>query len=128
MPELYALIIDDDTNNLEVMEQLLTSLGVRSVTLKDPSKAIQTIETMDHLDVVFADLEMPKVDGYQLLAQLRQVLGRSVPIVCSTVHLAEIDTARRMGFDAFLGKPLDGERFPQLLERILNGESVWELP
>jgi two-component system cell cycle response regulator DivK len=63
-----------------------------------------------------------------LLSILRQQLGKSVPIITYTVHLSEMDMARKMGFDGFLGKPLDADRFPELIKRILNGKSVWELP
>jgi CheY-like chemotaxis protein len=52
---------------------------------------------------------------------------QSVPVVAYTVHVSEINTAQDMGFDGFLAKPLDSDRFPGQLNRILNGEPVWEM-
>lgn len=50
-----------------------------------------------------------------------------VPIVAYSVHVSEIEIARRAGFDGFLGKPLDADRFSDQLRRILSGEQVWEI-
>ena len=49
-----------------------------------------------------------------------------VPIVAYTVHMSELDAVYEFGFDGFICKPLDDERFPNQLGRILNGEGVWE--
>jgi two-component system cell cycle response regulator DivK len=82
---------------------------------------------MSRLDVIFCDLEMPKLTGYEMLPMLREQVGQ-LPIIAYSVHLSEIDATRKMGFDGFVGKPLDNERFPEIIRRILNGQSVWELP
>jgi CheY-like chemotaxis protein len=124
----HALIIDDNANNVEVLRGLLAEEGISSTSVLDPTRVDTELQGPEQIDIVFCDLEMPKVDGFQLLPMLRRVLGRSVPIITYTVHHSEIDTARRVGFDGFLGKPLDADRFPGLLKRILNGQSVWELP
>ncbi|HEX2618780.1 MAG TPA: response regulator, partial [Phototrophicaceae bacterium] len=77
------------------------------------------------VDVVFLDLEMPGLDGYQVKEMLRSSLG-DTPIVAYTVHVSEINEVRNLGFNGFLGKPLDNARFPGQLARILRGEAVWE--
>jgi CheY-like chemotaxis protein len=79
------------------------------------------------IDVVFLDLEMPGANGYQVLEKLRaDPRFQSVPVVAYTVHVSEISVAHEQGFHSFLGKPLDADRFPDQLARILSGESVWE--
>ena len=40
--------------------------------------------------------------------------------------LKQMKKAKESGFDGFLGKPLDPDRFPDQIRRILNGEPVWE--
>ncbi len=128
MSTYHALIIDDNANNVEVLEGLLGGQGLSCTSIQDPTGVQAVLANLGHVDVVFCDLEMPKIDGFQLLPILRQALGRSVPIVTYTVHLSEMDEARKVGFDGFLGKPLDADRFPELLKRILNGQAIWELP
>jgi two-component system, cell cycle response regulator DivK len=51
---------------------------------------------------------------------------QQVPIVAYTVHVSEINVAYQRGFDSFIGKPVDPDRFPGQLARILRGEAVWE--
>ena len=81
---------------------------------------------LEKVDIVFLDLEMPKLDGYEVLVILKQHFGNNVPIVACTVHTAEINTTRKLGFSSFVAKPLDTDRFPNQLSRILNGDPVWE--
>lgn len=128
MSNPHALIIDDDKNNLEVLAGLLTAEGLTYTAVKDPTKVAAELLNIERIDVVFCDLEMPRMNGYQLLAMLRELLGPSTIIIACTVHISEIDVTRKIGFDGFLGKPLDAERFPNQLKSILSGRSVWELP
>ncbi len=124
--DAHALIIDDNRTNIEVMGELLLACGVSYSSVTDVADLDIALEDLDQLDVIFLDLEMPRADGYAVLEILRNELGVRVPIVASTVHLNEIQTAREMGFDGFLGKPLKLTRFSDQLERILDGEQVWD--
>ncbi len=123
---LHALIIDDDADNVEILAELLSDENVDCTAIQNPQLVQEALEGLEQLDVIFLDLEMPGLNGYELLEILKNDLELSVPIVAYTVHLSETVTARKMGFDCFLGKPLDGSRFPDQLRRILDGESVWE--
>src|SRR5579859_2416475 len=124
---LSALIIDDDTNNIEVLASLLSLENIDSTTLSDPRKVEQTLSETARPDVVFLDLHMADLSGYDVLTILRSQLDPSVPIVAYTVHTNEIKVARQMGFHSLLAKPLDADRFPATLKRILKGESVWQV-
>lgn len=124
--DAHALIIDDNQTNIEVMGELLLACGVSYSSVTDVADLDIALEDLDQLDVIFLDLEMPRADGYVVLEMLRNEMGVRVPIVASTVHLNEIQTAREMGFDGFLGKPLKLSRFSDQLERILDGEQVWD--
>jgi two-component system, cell cycle response regulator DivK len=120
----HALVIDDNAQNLKVLAQLLAKQGVTSTEVANPNKLNQILPTLEQIDVVFLDLEMPGIDGYTLKDVLREQIG--APIIACTVHVSEIGVVRDLGFDGFLGKPLDNARFPDQLARILNGEQVWE--
>ena len=56
--------------------------------------------------------------------QFKDTLVVAVTAEASSEQIAK---ARLAGFDGFLGKPLDPDRFPDQIRRILNGEAVWEL-
>ncbi|MEP7285811.1 MAG: response regulator [Chloroflexota bacterium] len=126
MSHTTALIVDDNLQNLKVLAQLLTKQGVTCVEVANPTKLQNLLPTMEHVDLVFLDLEMPGLDGFGVKNMLRAELGETIPIIACTVHVSEIGVVRQMGFDGFLGKPLDNARFPEQLARILNGEAVWD--
>ncbi|MBI5959082.1 MAG: response regulator [Chloroflexi bacterium] len=128
MASLHALIIDDNPTNTDVLAQLLEYEGVSSTVIQDPNDLTYHPSFAEQADVIFLDLEMPQIDGYQMLGFLRDDLGVNVPIVAYTVHTSEINTARELGFHSFLGKPLQPRLFSGQLARILNGERVWEVP
>jgi two-component system, cell cycle response regulator DivK len=70
---------------------------------------------------------MPGLNGYQVIEALKaDARFASVPFVAYTVHISEIQAAHQRGFDGFLGKPLNADKFPDQLARILKGEQVWE--
>src|SRR5215207_10197663 len=122
----HALIIDDNASNLGVLGELLSLEGVSFTKVQDPTKFQSVSKTLSRVDVVFLDLEMPQLDGYKVLELLRaDSRYDDVPVVAYTVHVSEINVARDMGFHSFLGKPLDVDRFPDQLARILRGEPVW---
>ena len=126
MATLHALIIDDDAYSIHVMERLLDQEDISYTAVADPTRLEGILQTLDTVDIVFLDLEMPKLDGYEVLAILKTHLTASVPIVACTVHTAEINNTRRKGFFSFVAKPLDLDRFSDQLHRILSGIPVWE--
>jgi two-component system, cell cycle response regulator DivK len=125
MGQRHALIIDDNIPNLKILARLLFRQGVSCTEVPNPLELPDILRVLEHIDVVFLDLEMPVQDGYSVKELLRSYLG-DTPIVACTVHVSEMNVARQAGFNGFLGKPLDDTRFPEQLERILRGESTWE--
>ncbi|MEO0561949.1 MAG: response regulator, partial [Chloroflexota bacterium] len=122
-----ALVIDDNKKNIAVMEALLEDEGFQVYSLINPNQIDSEQLAEENISVVFLDLEMPTADGYEVLQHLRTISGLDVtPIIACTVHLGEMKHTQDNGFDGFLGKPLDADRFPGQLSRILRGESVWE--
>jgi two-component system cell cycle response regulator DivK len=125
MSQTHALVIDDNAQNRRVLVQLLAKQGVDAIEVPDSRKLGSSIPTLGPVDVVFLDLEMPGLDGFDVKNLLRAHLG-STPIVAYTVHVSEMNVVRQSGFDGFIGKPVDNSRFPDQLARILNGQQVWD--
>jgi two-component system cell cycle response regulator DivK len=123
----HALIIDDNVGNVTVLENLLSKQGLTHTRVVDPAQLPVVLNSLPPTSVVFLDLEMPGQNGYDILHYLRNdERFRYTPIVAFTVHLSEVHTAHQQGFNSFIGKPLDTDRFPDQLQRILRGEGVWE--
>ena len=121
----HALVIDDNAQNRKVLVQLLSKQGVEAIEVPDSRKLSSNLPSMGSVDVVFLDLEMPGMDGYDVKNMLREQLG-STPIIAYTVHVSEMNVVKQNGFDGFIGKPVDNARFPDQLARILDGQGVWD--
>lgn len=123
----HAIIIDDNVKNLSVLAQLLAEQGVTSTQITNPRTMEMALNAVTQADVVFVDLEMPGMDGFGVLEKLKaDPRFANAPFVAYTVHISEISVAHARGFDAFIGKPIDPDRFPDQLARIFRGEPVWE--
>jgi two-component system cell cycle response regulator DivK len=122
----HALIIDDDAYNVYIMERFLDRENIAYTAITDTFMLENNLKELDRIDLVLLDLEMPKRDGYEIVEVLRHYLDSRVPIVACTVHTAEINRTKKLGFSGFIAKPLDMERFSEQVRRILNGESIWE--
>ena len=85
---------------------------------------------MPQVNLILMDLRLPHEDGYEALHQIRNDAHlQDTLVVAVTAHGSadEMQKAREAGFDGFLSKPLDADRFPDQIRRILNGESIWDL-
>ncbi len=127
MKQPHALIIEDNTKNAQILKLLLTEQGISSTQVTNPRNLDAALATLGQVNVVLLDLEMPGLNGYQVFEYLKaDPRFQNVPIVACTVHLSEMHTVFQQGFHGFIGKPLDPDKFPDQLARILNGQPVWE--
>jgi len=128
--DAVILIVEDNFNNFLLMTRLLAFLGVKKCEWKASGwKVLEFAETLGEIDLILMDLMLPDADGFESLESLRshpQI--KNVPIVAVTANIAQpfVERARQVGFDGFIGKPLDPDRFPEQIRRILAGEEVWE--
>ncbi|MCU0499575.1 MAG: response regulator [Anaerolineae bacterium] len=124
-----AVIIDDNLKNVNVLTRLLTQEGLSVISISDPLKFDEIEGQLTQSSVVFVDLHMPYVNGYQILEKIKRTPNlKQLPVVAYSVHANELHEAYKQGFDGFLGKPIDSERFPGQLRQILSGEAFWDNP
>jgi two-component system cell cycle response regulator DivK len=125
-----ALVVEDDASGLAVISVMLRRLGLRTIMERYASSALERARRMPRIDVIFLDLGLPDGDGYDVLREIKNdpSLNR-VPVIAVTARDAgtEMPKAQEAGFDGFLGKPLNRNRFPDQVRRIVEGESVWEI-
>src|SRR5215468_9969231 len=98
MSQIHALIIDDNSDNTGVLAQLLSLEGVGYTGVLDTRQLDSVLQGLKQVDVIFLDLEMPNADGYTVLRKNKANSKLSaVPVVAYTVHISEINNARRVG-------------------------------
>ena len=126
------LYVEDDPLSREIMEIMLQSLGYTQVTMLENSKDFMArIETLPSIpDVIFLDIHMKPLNGFEMLELLRQsptFAVRTIIAVTASVMNEEVDRLRAAGFNGTIGKPLDFEHFADLIARVLMGEKVWHI-
>lgn len=125
-----VLVVEDNVSNFVLIARMLGFLGVHCEWKTSGYEVVEYADTLPRLDLILMDIRLPYEDGYGALKKIRQSerLAR-VPVVAVTAEasLEQMNKARASGFDGFLGKPLDPDRFPDQIQRILNGDPVWEM-
>lgn len=126
-----VLVIEDNLDNFLLIARLLAYVGVQRCEWKASGyQVLEFAESLPHIDLILMDIFLPERDGYQALSLLRaEPRFKDTLVVAVTADASQenIERARRAGFDGFIGKPLDPDRFPEQIRRILRGEPVWEL-
>lgn len=131
MKDPTILYVEDDPLSCMVMEGLLKRhLGFRNVTIFENSDHfLERLQQIDPLpDVVFLDIHMEPLDGFDMLRLIRNepsLDSLKVVAVTASVMNEEVKRLKDAGFNSVLAKPLDVERFPEALNRILDGEQIW---
>jgi two-component system cell cycle response regulator DivK len=124
------LIVEDNVSNFVLMARMLGHMGLHCEWKTSGFEVVEYADTLPRVDLILMDIRLPYEDGYQALHKLRDNDGLSkIPVVAVTAYASEdqMRRAKEAGFDGFIGKPLDPDRFPQQVQRMLDGEPVWEI-
>ncbi|MGE5248770.1 MAG: response regulator [Bacteroidota bacterium] len=124
-----VLVVEDNVSNFVLIARMLGYLGIHCEWKTSGYEVVEYADTLPRLDLILMDIRLPYEDGYGALKKIRASDRlRSIPIVAVTAEASgeQMEKARESGFDGFLGKPLDPDRFPDQIRRILSGEQVWE--
>ena len=125
-----VLVVEDNVSNFVLMARMLGFLGIHCEWKTSGYEVVEFADTLPQLDMVLMDIRLPYEDGYSALRKIRQSSRlKSVPVIAVTAEgtQEELNKARLAGFNGFIGKPLDPDRFPDQIQRVLAAEPVWEL-
>ena len=101
------LIVDDEKNLQEMVSDILTAANFQTITADDGLEGLQKIYS-ESPDLILLDCEMPRLDGYELLAKMRaDPLMVNKPVIMLTVRNSENDEIKglRLGIDDYITKP-----------------------
>ena len=116
--QIPILVIDDNTGWDEMLKRYAAGSRYHVVGTHEPRIAHALAEKMQPA-VIFLDVMMPEVDGWQVLSELRQEQATShIPIVVCTVLPLE-HLALSLGVNAFLQKPVTQNQFLSTLDKLI---------
>ncbi|MGD9016632.1 MAG: response regulator [Desulfobacterales bacterium] len=119
-----VLVAEDNDINRSIMKSQLHAMGLEVHGAADGREAL-TILDQQAVDLVLTDIDMPEMNGYELVAALRRMADpdrRSTPVIAITASDFDMNeaSARQAGFDDFMLKPLDPELLMKKLCAILG--------
>ena len=115
------LIADDEEINYLYLEILLKEkfqVNCEIIHAKNGKEAITRCEESSEINIVFIDLKMPLIDGYQAMKAIKKIRPK-LTIVAQTASSSEEDIKKilKSGFDTYLIKPIDDMRFEKLIKK-----------
>jgi len=124
------LVVEDNVSNFVLIARMLGYMGIHCEWKTSGYEVVEYADTLPRLDLILMDIRLPYEDGYGALSKIRSSSNLKETLVIAVTaeaSVAQINKAKESGFDGFIGKPLDPDRFPEQIRRILSGEQVWEL-
>ena len=127
----YILVVEDNIQNFILIARLMAFLGVKQCQWKASGwQVLEFADSMPRVDLILLDIHLPYEDGFEALNRLRgEPRFRDTLIIAVTADANELTLkrAKQSGFDGFIGKPIDPDRFPDQIKTILHGEPVWSM-
>ncbi len=114
-----VLICEDDDNSRELLNLILKKMNINTIISCDGIEAIEQFKKHPDIDLVLLDIQMPRLNGYKTLAELRKISNRKIPIIAQTAFAMthEIDKILDSGFDDYISKPIIKEQLEIILSK-----------
>ena len=116
------LVVEDNPQNMKVVLMTLKPHGYTLFQATDGEEALK-VAISDNPDLIIMDVQIPKMDGLEVIRKLRQMPAFSqVPIIAVTAYAMKGDEekAREAGCDAYLTKPVNTRQLPQIVAEMLS--------
>ncbi|GFD66928.1 response regulator [Alteromonas sp. KUL106] len=120
------LFVEDNALNQKVALGLLSDTHATIEVVNNGLEALDTLRKDSSFDVVLMDIQMPVMDGLTATRRIRQELHLRLPIIAMTAHAMQqdIDKSLEAGMDGHINKPVDPNRFFDVLVEILDKQQT----
>ncbi|MFA7092125.1 MAG: response regulator [Arcobacteraceae bacterium] len=114
--ELKLLFVEDEEDLITIIEDTLKKLQSNFLTARNGEEALKVLENNTNIDAVITDINMPLMNGIELVEQMNK-RGLTIPVIVMSAHTeAEyIDKAKALGVKNYLLKPFDFIKFIDLI-------------
>ena len=115
-----VLIVEDEESNYELLRAMLRKREIEVFWALTGSEAIEMCEKQD-FHLILMDIKMPEMSGYEALYILREQ-GLKIPIIAQTAYARLEDEGKALsaGFDGYISKPIDRNKFNKLIDKFLS--------
>lgn len=116
-----ALVVDDSLAIRKQLELSLRDLNIKATMAEDGQKALDIISGHEKFDMIFLDIVMPEIDGYEVCKQIRKIPEmKKTPIIMLSGKDSPLDEVKGIlaGASTYLTKPVDKERLKETVQRV----------
>lgn len=116
-----ALVVDDYEKIRQRLTKALDERGISVVEAVDGLDALEKLRGGKKIDLLFTDIVMPRMDGFELCQAVRMSPEhRDIPIIAVSTHYdtSYLVKALRLGADDYLPKPVRGELLDRVIQRV----------
>jgi CheY-like chemotaxis protein len=126
LPASHVLLVEDDPGTPDVLSVLLHEDNVHLTSAKDATDAL-VIASEKHFDLILLDLGLPRVDGFELLRQLKELPAtQSIPVIVLTAWNSATDKLRgfELGAVDYLTKPFESSELRARVRAALKAKRL----
>ena len=124
------LVVEDNVINFVLIARLLGYMGIHCEWKTSGYEVVEFADSLPRVDLILMDIRLPYEDGYYALRKIRSSARlRETPVIAITAEASgeQMKLAREAGFNGFLGKPINPNKFPEQIIKSLTGAQIWEL-
>jgi PAS domain S-box-containing protein len=117
----HVLVVDDERENLEMLDGMLSAVGFTVETVADAEQALERLREDGVVDLVLLDKCLPKMSGYEVIRHMRELPHRDglvVLVVTASGFADEKELALGAGADGYVGKPVRRDRLLAEIARV----------
>jgi putative two-component system response regulator len=116
--EILILAVDDDDMNVEMLDVILSDMDCKVLKAGNGLEALQMLENHPDIDIMLIDLEMPVMDGYECISQVKQgSKWHDIPVVAMSGSHYDMPRMLALRANDFISKPFNSE---ELRLRVMN--------
>ena len=117
------LLVEDNRINQQVAVGLMEDVGLEITVANDGQEAVERLARSESYDLIFMDIQMPRLDGYEATRRIRELPDTaSLPIIAMTANVMDEDVKRchESGMNDHVAKPIEPDRLFQALVRWIS--------
>lgn len=120
MNQFNILVVDDEFRMRKILNDFLTKSGYCVMEASDGKEALNIFYSNKNLDLIILDVMMPKLDGWEVLKEIRK--ESKIPVIMLTARSDESDELRgfELGVDEYISKPFSPKIFVARVEAVLR--------
>jgi PAS domain S-box-containing protein len=120
-----VLIVDDNATNRRILDLQTTRWGMHPVSVGSGELALQLLAANEYFDVALLDVQMPGMDGYELIARIRQTHSSAqLPVLVLTSQGVNHAGSKELGVAQTLAKPIKSAQLMAALSKVLERVSA----